>query len=266
MPADKRISKTATVDRLAAALGPIRNEGLTEHLVRRLRDCIIEGVIRPGERLPPERELAVMLNVSRSSLRQALKAFQVMGVLEVRQGSGNYLTESAGRIVRDPEDLLLPLRGITFAELYETRRAVEAEGAACAAERARKHELDEMEAAIELMRNAKEDIHRFNDYDAQFHRAIAHASGNSVFVWFVTLVQQVLMDAQLAHARSSKLPRIREEHQRIFDAIRTRDASLARSEMLTHLTLNRHYSEQPAMFELRGLASTPEMPDLFGVE
>ena len=258
MSNDKKSLKNPTLDRLAAAIGPIRNEGLTQHLVRRLRDCILEGVIQPGERLPAERELAVMLNVSRSSLRQALKAFQVMGVLEVRQGSGNYLTESAGRIVREPEDLLVPLRGITFAELFEARRAVEAEGAACAAERARKHELDEMEAAIEQMSLAREDIVRFTQQDAAFHRAIALASGNSVFICFVTLVQQVLMDAHLAHAKASKLPRLREEHRRILAAIRSRNVELARSEMLTHLTLSRHYADQPAPFELRGFAATPD--------
>jgi len=241
-------------------MGPIRNEGLTEHLVRRMKDCILEGVINPGERLPPERELAVMLNVSRSSLRQALKAFQVMGVLEVKQGSGNYLTPSAGRIVREPVDLLVPLRGITFAELFEARRAMEAESAACAAVRASKHELDEMDAEIERMRLASDDIHRFTAHDAKFHGAIASASGNSVFVWLVALVQQVLLGAQVAHAKASKLPRIRDEHRRIVEAIRSRNADQARAEMLAHLTLSRHYTDQPAPFELRGFTATPEEP------
>ena len=94
--------RQATSDRLTAELGPIQYEGLTEHLVRQMKAWVFRGLISPGERLPPERELAEILNVSRSSLRQALKALQVIGVLEVRQGSGNYLTESAQSILRQP--------------------------------------------------------------------------------------------------------------------------------------------------------------------
>jgi GntR family transcriptional repressor for pyruvate dehydrogenase complex len=257
-PKSRKNSDTAVLDRLSTAMGPIRSEGLTEHLVRRMKDCILQGVINPGERLPPERELAIMLNVSRSSLRQALKAFQVMGVLEVKQGSGNYLTQSAGKIVREPVDLLMPLRGITFAELFEARRAMEAESAACAAVRANKHDLDNMDAEIEQMRLAGEDFARFTQHDAKFHRAIATASGNSVFVWVVALVQHVLMGAHIAHAKASKLPRIRDEHHRILEAIRSRNADQARSEMLAHLTLSRHYTDQPAPFELRGFTAAPE--------
>lgn len=258
MPNDKEPSENPTLERLASAIGPIRSEGLTQHLVRRLRDCIVDGVIKPGERLPPERELALMLNVSRSSLRQALKAFQVMGVLEVKQGSGNYLTENAGQIVREPEDLLVPLRGITFAELFEARRAIEAEAAACAAVRARRSEFDEMNAAIEQMHLAQDDVIRFAAHDTEFHRVIATASGNSVLIWFITLFQHVLNDAHIAHARAAKLPRIREEHSRIYKALRARDADEARREMLAHLTLSRHYTDQPALFELRGFAALPE--------
>ena len=135
---------------------------------------------------------------------------------------------------------------------------MEAESAACAAVRANKHELDVMDVEIEQMRLANEDIGRFTEHDAKFHRAIASASGNSVFVWFVALVQQVLMGAHVAHAKASKLPRIRDEHRRIVEAIRSRNAEQARTEMLVHLTLSRHYTDQPAPFELRGFTATPE--------
>src|SRR5580700_3687713 len=74
------------IERLASELGPVPFEGLTEHLIRQMRGWVLRGLIQPGERLPPERKLAAMLNVSRSSLRQALKVLQVMGVFEVKQG------------------------------------------------------------------------------------------------------------------------------------------------------------------------------------
>ena len=251
---DKR-EPSPSLERLATALGPIHNEGLTEHIVRRMKEIILEGVLRPGDRLPPERDLSMMLNVSRSSLRQALKAFQVMGVLEVRQGSGNYLTENAPAVLREPQGLLVPLSGVSFAELFEARRAIEAESAACAAKRARRTEIDEMENAILRMKASRDNFAKFAEHDAAFHRAIAVASGNGVFEWFVTLIQQILMEAHIAHARVSKLPGILDAHRRILDAIRARDSEQARNEMLAHLVLSQHYTDRTAPFELRGFAA-----------
>src|SRR5688572_3824884 len=89
---------------------------LTEQLVESMKSWVLQGALAPGERLPPERELAALFKVSRSSLRQALKTLEVMGVLEARQGSGTYLTESAETILKQPTDLLVPLRGVSFAE------------------------------------------------------------------------------------------------------------------------------------------------------
>src|ERR1700733_13408585 len=125
-----RTKHSAALVRLAKAMGPVRTEGLTENVVRQLKDCVRRRIITPGERLPPERELAALLKISRGSLRQALKALEVMGVLNVVQGSGAYLADRAAVILRDPEGLLIPLRGHSFAEMYEARRAMEAESAA----------------------------------------------------------------------------------------------------------------------------------------
>jgi GntR family transcriptional repressor for pyruvate dehydrogenase complex len=80
-------SSEDVLSRLATESLPIRNESVTEQLVRQIKDWALRGLVKPGERLPPERDLAIALNVSRSALRQALKALQVMGLLEVKQGS-----------------------------------------------------------------------------------------------------------------------------------------------------------------------------------
>ena len=217
MARTKRPESTDTLNRLAAELGPIRSQGLSESLVVHLKDCVLRGVLRPGERLPPERELAAMLGVSRSSLRQALKSLQVMSVLEVRQGSGNYLSNSAERILREPVNLLVPLRGVSYFELYEARRAMEAEAAACAATRATPEDIDRIAVHLNLMREAKNDAVENVKHDTAFHRRIAVASGNSVFLWF-------------------------QDHERILNAIRQEDPAAARTAMLKHLVLNKVYS------------------------
>ena len=232
-------------------MGPIRAEYLTENVVRQLKSSILRGAIKPGERLPPERELASILGISRGSLRQALKALQVMGVLDVVHGSGAYLSDAAEAILRDPADLLIPLRGHSFAEMYEARRALESESAACAALRASEDDIRKMRLVIDAMRSSAMTTRRFVDKDKDLHRHIALASGNSVFVWFIDLLQKVLAKGQLTHARTERMHIINDEHERIVNAIETRDPITARDEMLAHLTLSRAYTDQDTGIELR---------------
>lgn len=248
---------TSVLGRLASAMGPIRNEGLTQHVIRELRRSILQGLVKPGERLPPERHLSSLLGISRGSLRQALKALQVMGVFEIVHGSGTYLSENAEAILRDPESLLVPSRGHSFAEMYEARRAMEAESAATAAVRASEQDVARMQAEIRAMRTSTRNIQSFVQHDRAFHRYIALASGNSVFVWFIELLQKVLAEGQVVHARTEHLAEVIAEHERIVQAIEKHDAHLARSEMLAHLTLSRAYTDQNTGVELRVV---PELP------
>src|SRR5579872_5234284 len=141
--------KFDSLHRFSRPPGRAHVEGLTEQLVEVMKSWVLNGVIAPGERMPPERELANLLKVSRSSLRPALKTLEVMGVLEARQGSGTYLTESAENILSQPSDLLIPLRGVSFAELFEARRAMEVEAAACAAARANTQDVADLQVLVE---------------------------------------------------------------------------------------------------------------------
>lgn len=247
---DKESNQSSALMRLAKEMGPIRTEDLTESVVRQIKASIRRGVIKPGERLPPERELAALLKISRGSLRQALKALQIMGVLEVIHGSGTYLSDAAEAILRDPEELLVPLRGHSFAEMYEARRAMEAESAASAALRATERDLQKMHSEIEAMRKAVTNTRRFIERDKAFHHHIAIASGNSVFIWFIELLQKVLAQGQLIHARSERMLLLIEEHERILNAIETREPDRARTEMLSHLTLSKAYTDQETGIEL----------------
>lgn len=241
------------LDRLATAMGPIRNEGLTQHVVRELKRSILQKIVTPGERLPPERELATLLGISRGSLRQALKALQVMGVLKIVHGSGAFLSETAEDILGDPEYVLVPLRGHSFAEMYEARRAMEAESAATAAMRATDQDIKRMRAEIKSMRHSTRNIQRFVQHDRLFHRHIALASGNRVFVWFIDLLQKVLAEGQVSHARTERLGGVIAEHQRIVAAIELHEPDMARAEMLAHLTLSKAYTDQRTGLELRVL-------------
>jgi GntR family transcriptional repressor for pyruvate dehydrogenase complex len=235
-------------------LGSLPIEGLTEQLLESMKSWVLQGVIAPGERLPPERDLAALLKVSRSSLRPALKTLEVMGVLEARQGSGTYLTESAEAILRQPTDLLVPLRGVSFAELFEARRAMEVEAVASAASRATEHDISELETLIERMRSHLSHPAVYYASDVAFHRKIAEVSGNGVFVWFSNMMIKVM--AEVWRGRAQKGDNTRStfvEHLAVFHAIRQRDPETARNAMLTHLDLSKFYSQAPTNVELRVL-------------
>lgn len=248
-------SKLSLIERLAPDLGPVEFEGLTEHLVRRMKNWVVRGLVKPGERLPPERELAAMLSVSRASVRQALKVLQVMGVLDPRRGSGNYLTKDAESILRQPTDLLIPLRGLSFGELFEARRAIESEAAACAALRRSAADLERLRRELEHLRNNLLNPVAYFRHDVAFHRAIALASGNSVFAWFLELVSKVLREAWIAKTKEGRQAETFADHEAIFAAIEARNPDAAREALLSHLVLAKFYSDQPTPFELRVVAA-----------
>jgi GntR family transcriptional regulator, transcriptional repressor for pyruvate dehydrogenase complex len=230
----KRSGVEEKLNQIAEELGPIRREGLTEKLVRTLESLIIKGVVSPGERLPPERQLAALLGVSRPALREALKALQIMGVLGGRHGSGTYLTENAQAILRVPPRLLIPVRGITKAEMWDVRRVLEGEAAAAAAERGEEADLATLRTEFMGMKDMMEDVFEFTKHDFAFHLAIATASGNRLFLSLLSLINKVLFQAVPRLLRP--IPKSLEEHEKILLAIEARDPAAARQAVLNHLT------------------------------
>jgi len=247
--------KFESLDRFSHQLTPAPLAGLTERLVEIMKSWVLQGVIAPGERMPPERDLAALLKVSRSSLRPALKTLEVMGVLEARQGSGTYLTELAETILSQPSDLLLPLRGVSFAELFEARRAMEIESAASAALRANSQDLADLHALIERMHKHLSYPTVYYASDVAFHQKIAQVSGNAVFLWFNQMVVKVMAEAWRKRAQQGdRTPGTFAEHRAIFEAIERHDPQAARASMLSHLDLSKFYSQAPSDVELRVLS------------
>src|SRR5712675_1539047 len=224
--------KFESLDRFSHQLTPAPLAGLTERLVEIMKSWVLQGVIAPGERMPPERDLAALLKVSRSSLRPALKTLEVMGVLEARQGSGTYLTE-----------------------LFEARRAMEIESAASAALRANSQDLADLHALIERMHKHLSYPTVYYASDVAFHQKIAQVSGNAVFLWFNQMVVKVMAEAWRKRAQQGdRTPGTFAEHRAIFEAIERHDPQAARASMLSHLDLSKFYSQAPSDVELRVLS------------
>jgi GntR family transcriptional regulator, transcriptional repressor for pyruvate dehydrogenase complex len=213
-----------------------KNRDLTHTLVSGLKEMIASGELQPGSKLPPERELAKQFGVNRASVRQALKALDVMGIVHQRVGDGTYLTQDASTTLRAPLDFLILVDGISFQELFEARRIVEPELAARAATRRSEEDVEEMEKAVAAMK-AKPDIdaQELAEHDLRFHEIIWHASGNRV-------CQRMFSSLHGALSRSLAVTSaLRDEgtpvtaHDQICKAIKDGDGERARGLMYEHL-------------------------------
>jgi GntR family transcriptional repressor for pyruvate dehydrogenase complex len=197
---------------------------------------ISSGDLQPGSKLPPERELARRFGVNRASIRQALKALDVMGIVHQRVGDGTYLTQDASTTLRAPLDFLILVDGITFQELFEARRIVEPELAARAAMRRTEDDLEDLASAVAAMKKDPDlKPEELADLDLRFHEVIWRASGNRV-------CQRMFSSLHGAMARSLNVTSsLRERgtpigaHEQLLIAIREGNAERAREVMTEHL-------------------------------
>lgn len=207
---------------------------LTNRLIGTFNRLISEGVLLPGTKLPPERELAPRFGVSRSSLRHALKALEHMGVICQRVGDGTYIRESSGEILSRPLELLILLDGISASELLETRLIVEPELAARAAERATSSHLEALHATIEDMRKEKSQP-RLTDLDIAFHEGIFLASGNRLSQRIFPIIQRAMLRSMAITSTLVGAEHTLSFHKPIYDAIYKRKPAAAREKMIEHL-------------------------------
>jgi len=212
---------------------------LFHQVIADLCRLIREGGFGPGDRLPAERELAERLGVSRPSLREALRALEISGIVESRHGGGTYVRDSFDPGFVSPLALALETSGDATGELWEVRIVFEPPIAARAAIRATPDELLRLDEQVSAMRDLSADIEdhdRILAVDREFHAAIARASRNTVAVRVIQLINQVLFDSR-RHFTTSVERRLQAaaRHQQIVDAIRLRDPAGARDAMLAHL-------------------------------
>jgi GntR family transcriptional repressor for pyruvate dehydrogenase complex len=209
---------------------------LTHTLVAGLKEMIAQGALQPGSKLPPERELARQFGVNRASIRQALKALDVMGIVYQRVGDGTYLTQDASATLRVPLDFLILVDGITFQELFEARRIVEPELAARAALRRSEADVAAIEKAVAVMKaNQNVGAEELAEQDLHFHESIWRASGNRVCQRMFASLHRALARSLTMYSLVREAEKTIGAHEAIFLAIRAGDAEAARRLMFDHL-------------------------------
>jgi len=213
-------------------------EGSTEQVVAHIRHLIERGQLRPGDRLPAERDLATQIGVSRPTVRIGLHALAAMGVVRSRHGSGTYIPEGPPTLDSEPLSLLAALHGFTREEMYEARRLLEVGAAGMAAERATADQLATIADEVTNLFAALDDPIRFLVHDIRFHRSVAAASGNPIVGALVEMVSALYYEHRRETARQASERNLKEAaelHRRIYQAIRARDAEAARNAMSEHL-------------------------------
>jgi len=223
------------------------SEGSTDQVVAFVRDLIVRGRLRPGDRLPAERQLAVQLGVSRPSVRAGLHALAAMGVVRSKHGSGTYIPSGPPALASEPLNFLAALHGFTREEMWEARRILEVEAAGLAAERANHEHLATLAEEVAGMFANRDNPHLFLVHDVNFHRAVADAAKNPIVGTLVGLVSAMYYERRkerVERASDRDLRDAAEAHRRVYQAIRARDGAAARSAMNDHLLQAQRYQAQ----------------------
>jgi GntR family transcriptional repressor for pyruvate dehydrogenase complex len=214
---------------------PVKPEKISTKIAQQIKALITKGELKPGDVLPPERELVKVLRVSRASLREALKSLTGMGFLEVTQTHRTIVKSlAAGRII-DPLDQLLREDIQTVFELIEVRKAIESWSAYHAAKRANVADIVSLEKSVESMRIKIEQGISVVEDDANFHVSISKATHNKIQTHLMFSIYDILKESLGQYYESIKIRKVYEQHCKVVEAIKKRDSALASRRMHEHL-------------------------------
>jgi DNA-binding FadR family transcriptional regulator len=215
---------------------PVKKTRVYEEIVVKIKDMLENGRLKSGDQLPGERELSEVFQVSRSSVREALRTLETQGFLESRQGDGTYIAS------RPVESLVNPLASAIFSEkdsqmeLFEMRRLIEPQLAYLAAERATQEEIAMMEQALVLQEEAVARGETGTDVDKSFHYIMAKATKNKVLLRLTDSMRDLLAESRDKYLQVEGRPgKSISRHRQVLDAIKARDGELAARVMLEHV-------------------------------
>lgn len=223
---------------MALSFKRIERSTVTENIIEQIKEQILSGKLRPGEKLPPERELAENFSVGRTSVREAIRALQYMGVLEVRYGEGTFLSRNSS-ILTDHFKTSHLLKRFSVMDLVEARKIVEGATVYLAAKRGAPEDGETLQEiylqAEDAVREGKSE-EAFLKADFEFHRKIAEMCQNPVLLEMLDAMRELTLEENLdVIKKPGQIGNALAFHKEILDAITANDARGARRKMMEHL-------------------------------
>jgi GntR family transcriptional regulator, transcriptional repressor for pyruvate dehydrogenase complex len=214
----------------------IRRNAVAQEAIDTIKHMIVRGELQAGQRLPPERDLAGQLRVSRPSLREAIRALIALNILESRHGDGTYVSSLEPELLAEPIDFVLQVNASAIFALFEARRVLEAGVAALAAERASDLELAQLEDFVKRGRGKLSDPEAFIEHDVEFHDRIRRAARSPVLSSLLASVSGLSYESRRRTAQSSAVrAKALADHQSMVRTLKARDPEAAREAMVEHL-------------------------------
>ena len=215
----------------------VRTSRLYEQIVQQIEESVLNGKLKPGDQLPAERELAQQLGVSRTAVREAVKALREKGLVEAYSGRGTFVTDGTTQAARQSFDLMVKIGQQEGApHLAELRLILEPGIAALAAVRVQEDDLAAMREAVAVMDRAQDDPEAYIEADLDFHLALAETVANPLILSLIDSIVGLLREQRIKIFNVEGGPqRGQVHHKRILEAVERRDAEMARSAMRAHL-------------------------------
>src|SRR5688572_5595705 len=210
---------------------------VTDEAILRIKEMIIAGELAPGDRLPPEKELSEALGLSRSSLREAVKALEIIRVLDVRRGDGTYVTSLTPDTLLDAMSFVVDIhQDSSLMELFEVRRILEPAAAAVAAARVAPPDVEELRGLLAALGDSPT-VDELVAHDQVFHRRIAELAGNAYLASLLETLSSSTLRARIWRGLSEEgaVDRTLTEHRAIVDALARGDAPLAAALATVHI-------------------------------
>ncbi|HEY0752352.1 MAG TPA: FadR/GntR family transcriptional regulator [Ktedonobacteraceae bacterium] len=228
---------------------------LSESIVSKLLALLKARKLQPGDRLPSEREMAEQLHVSRPSLREALRALSIMHVVEIRQGSGTYISSLEPKRLVEHLDFVFALADSTYLSLFEARQVVEVGICGLAAQRITDEEITRLEHCLEKSQLGLTNVELYFQADLELHEIITEAAASPILSRIMASISHLSLASR---TRTAVLPGIAhqviEDHRAIIQALKQRDAEAARQAMYHHLI----HVEQRLLDDLAASAAATE--------
>ena len=219
-------------------LSPVKSTKVYEMVMEQIKDLVKKGELKSGDKLPSERELCEKLEVSRASIREALKALQMLGLIETKHGEGNFINENFENSLLEPLSTVFLLLGSKSESVLELRKIIEPETAVLAAKNITNEQLIELKEIMEELNNTS-DAEVCASLDKRFHYKIAQASGNHLISTIMFSVSS-LIEKHIENSKNNTINKtlVKAQHEEIWNALENHNGIVAAAAVNKHLELN----------------------------